>query len=77
MPLSNSCLSDASLSPVLSAVTQTQTYLLQLVKRQKPHPNTGKAFARSQNEEEFLKPCRMYEALTLPSAFPPSGHDVN
>ena len=24
-----------------------------------------------------MKPCRMYEALTLPSAFPPCGHDVN
>ena len=25
----------------------------------------------------FLKPCRMYEALTLPFAFPPCGRDVN
>ena len=29
------------------------------------------------NEEEFLKPCRMYEALTQPFAFPPCGRGVN
>ena len=29
------------------------------------------------NEGRFLKPCRMYEVLTLPFVFPPCGHGVN
>ncbi len=28
-------------------------------------------------EEGFLKPSRMYEALTMPSAVPALGHDVS
>src|ERR1700722_10001193 len=37
-------------------------------KDEKLHP-LGWSFRQKENEEEFLKPCRMYEALTL---LPPS-----
>ena len=37
----------------------------------------GRSFRTQRSEERFLKPCRMFEVLTLPSAFPPCGHDVN